>query len=75
MRIDALLFGESAGRIVVSCARRHLAPLLELTARRKVPAAAIGSVGGTRLRLGGWVDAPVEELSAAWRGGLRTAMG
>jgi len=70
VRTDALLFGESAGRIVVSCERFHIEPLLALARRWGLPASIIGSVGGSRLTIGGWIDAPLEELSAAWRGGL-----
>jgi phosphoribosylformylglycinamidine synthase len=74
MRADAVLFGESAGRIVASCARFQLEPLTALAARHGVPAAVIGTVGGTRLSIGPWIDVPVEELSEAWRSGLRSAM-
>jgi len=72
---SALLFGESVGRIVVSCERRYVEPLLALAAKHNVPAAAIGAVGGTRLRIGTWIDCPVEDLSDAWRHGLPRALG
>jgi phosphoribosylformylglycinamidine synthase len=75
MRTDALLFGESSGRIVASCERYHLEPVEHLAARFKVPAAVIGRVGGSRLVIGPWIDAPVEELSLAWRSGLTAALG
>jgi len=74
LRTDALLFGESAGRIVVSCERRHLEPLLALATRHGVVAAEVGKVGGTRLTIGSWIEVPVEDLSAAWRSGLRSAL-
>jgi len=45
------LFGESPGRIVVSCRPRHL-PALELLARQHgLPAGSLGSVGGDRLAI------------------------
>ena len=75
IRTDALLFGESAGRIVVSCARRFAEPLMRLAARHAVPAAVIGRVGGPRLVIGSWIDAPVDELNQAWRTGLQNALG
>ncbi len=70
LRTDALLFGESTGRIVISCARGHVEPLLTLAERHDVPAAVIGRVGGTRLSIHPWVDVPVEDLAGAWRSGL-----
>ncbi|MBI4598090.1 MAG: phosphoribosylformylglycinamidine synthase subunit PurL [Candidatus Omnitrophica bacterium] len=71
LRADALLFGESAGRIVVSCARHHLELLEQLAQRHKVPFAVIGRVGGSRLMLHPWIDLPVDELSTAWHSALR----
>ncbi|HEV8149579.1 MAG TPA: phosphoribosylformylglycinamidine synthase subunit PurL [Gemmatimonadales bacterium] len=41
----ALLYGEDAGRVVVSCAAGHSAQLLTLAAEYGVPAAAVGEVG------------------------------
>ena len=74
IRTDALLFGESAGRIVVSCERRCVEPLLSLARRRRVPAAVIGRVGGSRLTIDPWIDVPVGDLSHAWRTGFTNAM-
>jgi phosphoribosylformylglycinamidine synthase len=74
IRTDALLFGESAGRIVVSCLRRHVGALEALAGRHGVVCAVIGRVGGPRLSILPWIDAPVDELSDAWRGGLRRAL-
>jgi phosphoribosylformylglycinamidine synthase len=74
IRVDALLFGESAGRIVVSCARRFVEPLAALAATHGVPTAVIGRVGGPRLTIGSWIDAPVDELSDAWRSGMENSL-
>jgi phosphoribosylformylglycinamidine synthase II len=49
IRDDALLFGESQSRILVTCRKADLARFLELAARRGVPAGAIGRTGGTAL--------------------------
>jgi phosphoribosylformylglycinamidine synthase subunit PurL len=43
--VDALLFGEAQGRIVVSCAGPDLARVLELAGDHGVPAVRIGTVG------------------------------
>ena len=74
IRPDALLFGESAGRIIVSCERRCVEAVLALAQRRRVPAAVIGYVGGPRLSIVPWIDVPIDELSAAWRSGLTAAL-
>ncbi len=74
-RTDAVLFGESAGRVVVSCERFHLESLLKLAMRCGVSASVIGNVGGTRLAIRPWIDAPVEDLNDAWRTGVETALG
>jgi phosphoribosylformylglycinamidine synthase subunit PurL len=43
--VDALLFGEAQGRIVVSCVASHVERVLELAREHAVPAARIGTVG------------------------------
>ena len=75
IRDDALLFGESAGRIVISCQRYHVERVEHLAVRHKVPMAVVGRVGGARLRIDSWIDAPVDELSDAWRSALPKALG
>jgi phosphoribosylformylglycinamidine synthase II len=73
LRPDALLFGESTGRVVT--ATREPGPLLALAEEVGVPARHIGETGGDRLRIrppGGspWIDAPVARLHAIWRGAI-----
>lgn len=74
IRTDALLFGESAGRILVTCEPRHVERLSALCQRAGVPAALIGHVGGTRLVMDGWINAPVAALNEAWRTALAKAL-
>jgi phosphoribosylformylglycinamidine (FGAM) synthase-like enzyme len=47
LRADALLFGESQSRMLVTCRKAEAARLLALASRRAVPAKLIGRVGGT----------------------------
>jgi phosphoribosylformylglycinamidine synthase len=47
LRADALLFGESQSRILVTCRRKDLGGLMKSAGGRGVPARAIGRVGGT----------------------------
>ena len=69
IRPEALLFGESTGRVVVS--GEDAESLLALAAEHGVPARRIGETGGGRLRLGppggpAWIDLEVERLLECW---------
>jgi len=69
LRPDALLFGESAGRVVVTCADPER--LAALAAEHGVPIHRIGRTGGDRLAIrsgtgASWIDAPVADLHACW---------
>jgi phosphoribosylformylglycinamidine synthase len=66
LRPDALLFGESHGRAVVSLRRRHLTRLREVAQRAEVPFAVIGEVRGTRLEIGDLVGLEVEAVHSRW---------
>jgi len=69
LRPDALLFGESPGRVVVATTR---APELLAAAREAgVPARRVGATGGERLVVHPpdgtpWIDAPVARLRELW---------
>jgi len=73
IRTDALLFGESAGRVVVSCDPGQEAGLLKLARRLGVPAAKIGTVGGRRLAINPWLDLSVDDVNRAWRNAFAPA--
>ncbi len=66
MRVDALLFGESQSRVILSLHRRHVARMRDLATAAGVPFVAIGEVGGRRLVIRPWIDVPVEELRRVW---------
>jgi phosphoribosylformylglycinamidine (FGAM) synthase-like enzyme len=70
IRGDALLFSESQSRIVVSLTETHLGELQEIAARHNVPLQVIGTVGSNRFMIQPLLNLPVEELRAAWTGGL-----
>ncbi len=70
MRGDALLFGESQSRIIVSIRERDLSRLTELAAREGVPVQVIGEVGGSRLVVQPLLQLPVEELKSIWSSSL-----
>ncbi|MDP7573262.1 MAG: AIR synthase-related protein, partial [Myxococcota bacterium] len=73
LRPDALLFGESTGRIIT--ASHDAGALLALARRHGIAAYEVGRTGGARLVIrppdgGVWIDADVAELHAAWAGAL-----
>jgi phosphoribosylformylglycinamidine synthase len=73
-RVEALLFGESAARAVVSCARRDLPALLERARELGVPAREIGETGGDRIRIEPGVDVGLAEAHDVWSRTLPEAL-
>jgi phosphoribosylformylglycinamidine synthase len=61
IRAEALLFGESASRAVLSLARENLEALLDLAQACDVPAVSIGQTGGDRIRIRPGVDVELAE--------------
>jgi phosphoribosylformylglycinamidine synthase len=70
MRRDAMLFGESQSRIIVSVAKEDISEFMSVTERHGAPAVVIGKAGGERLKIDGLIDIPVGELKAAWKDAL-----
>lgn len=70
-RPDALLFGETQSRILVTVKSSKLKKLLALAGKKGVKAAALGKTGGKkiRIRLKGkaLVNVPVEEVYKEWK--------
>ena len=73
LRPDALLFGESTGRVIATSAEPDA--LLALASERGVPARLVGETGGDRLVIGPepgpahagpWIDAAIEALHGRW---------
>jgi phosphoribosylformylglycinamidine synthase II len=74
IRPDALLFGESQSRIMLSLRRRHLGRVRELAAAADVPCAVLGEVRGRRLVVSPLIDVSVEEMQQAWTTALPRRM-
>ena len=64
-RRDALYFGESQSRVVISCAADAVDAVLEAAQAAGIAAARIGETGGSRLRVNGDIDAEVAALASA----------
>lgn len=76
-RLDALLFGETQSRVVVSCKPLDAVKVVERAKLMGVPAARIGTVGGDKLTLktaSGEFSAPLTELHDAWWNSIARAM-
>jgi phosphoribosylformylglycinamidine synthase subunit PurL len=68
--VTATLFGESASRAVVSVSPANVQSVLQLAREQGVPATAIGTTGGGRIKIAvageAALDSSVEEAEAAW---------
>ena len=77
LRLDALLFGETQSRVVVTTKALDAVKLVERAKLLGVPAVQIGTVGGDRLVLKtgrGEFSAPLGELHDAWWHAIARAM-
>jgi phosphoribosylformylglycinamidine synthase len=66
IRPDALLFGESQSRIIVSLRRRNVGRLRELATAADVPFEVLGEVRGRRLVISPLVDVGLAEMQQTW---------
>ena len=66
IRDDALLFGESQSRIVVSLSEKNLPILKEIAAKYKTPIEVLGEVGGDSLKCGNLIDIRIDKILKAW---------
>jgi phosphoribosylformylglycinamidine synthase len=76
-RLDALLFGETQSRVIVSCKPMDAVKVVERAKLMGVPATQIGKVGGERLTVktaGGEFSAPLTELHDTWWNSIARAM-
>lgn len=78
LRLDSLLFGETAGRIVVSVSSEGEGSLATLCTTHRVPFAKIGTTGGLRITLAvdgqPLLDAEAAELKGLHDGALEAAL-
>ena len=76
-RLDALLFGETQSRVVVSCHPHDAVKVVERAKLMGVPAVQIGKVGGDALTVKtaqGKFSAPLTELHDPWWNTIARAM-
>jgi len=74
IRTDALLFGESQSRIILSCHENYVEKLRIIAGKNKAPFRIIGATGGTELRILNKdkeiIGLGLEKLSQKWRESL-----
>jgi phosphoribosylformylglycinamidine synthase II len=76
-RLDALLFGETQSRVIISCKPLDAVKVVERAKLMGVPAIQIGKVGGDKLTVktvNGEFSAPLAELHDAWWNSIARAM-
>ena len=76
-RLDALLFGETQSRIVITCKPLDAVKVVERAKLMGVPAIQIGKVGGDKLTMktaSGEFSAPLTELHDPWWNSIARAM-
>jgi len=77
LRLDALLFGETQSRVVISCKALDAVKVVERARLMGVSAMQIGKVGGDQLTVktaGGEISVPLTELHDAWWNSIARAM-
>ena len=77
LRLDALLFGETQSRIVISCKALDAVKVVERAKLMGVPAVQIGKVDGDKLTVktsAGEFSAPLTELHDPWWNSIARAM-
>ncbi len=74
MRSDALLFGETQSRIVITSKDQNHQKILDLAKDRQIQAAVIGKTGGDRIIINHdgqkLLDVPVDDALKVWRGAI-----
>jgi len=67
-RKDALLFGETQSRIIISLPVQNLDSLKEIAHKYEVPLQTLGKVSGDSLKIKGLIELKIEVLTEAWKG-------
>lgn len=75
IRSDALLFGESQSRVIISVGEDHEEEVMSLASKNKVVCHPIGVVGGDRFVILGqreeeWINVSLQDLHSLWYHGF-----
>ena len=76
IRKDALLFGESQSRIILSCSKGSINQIKEIAGENKTPFQVIGNTGGKRLKISDGqkklINLDLEQMRKEWSGSIRS---
>ncbi len=75
LRPDALLFAETAGRVVVSVKERDLPAFLEMAREVRCPAVVIGKVTRKNFVINQLIQTTTQNLKQVWARGFETSLG
>jgi phosphoribosylformylglycinamidine synthase II len=75
IRPDGVLFGEDQSRIVLSVRPDSATAIIEIAGRRGVKATILGTVGGDRLCIAGYIDRSVRGLASKYNRAISTLVG
>ncbi|MFH0913604.1 MAG: phosphoribosylformylglycinamidine synthase subunit PurL [Candidatus Omnitrophota bacterium] len=74
IRSDALLFGETQSRIILSVKPKNVKKMLQIAKKNKAPVSIIGEVAGTRLIINRLINIPLSDLYKAWRNAIENCI-
>ncbi|MDD5427097.1 MAG: phosphoribosylformylglycinamidine synthase subunit PurL [candidate division Zixibacteria bacterium] len=74
IRTDCLLFGEAPSRIIITCSPEFSDDIENYFNKNRLPIAKIGEVGGIRLKINDYLDAPLEKLSDTYYNSMNRFM-
>ena len=74
IRKDALLFGESQSRIILSAKQNNADKILQIAKENNVPASIIGKVEGKKVVIGDLIDISLNDASQAWSKAIEKAL-
>ena len=66
IRKDALLFGETQSRVILSAKQKNVQKIMQIARNNKTPIAVIGKVGGNKLIINRFINTSVNDLYKAW---------
>ena len=66
LRTDALLFGESLSRVVISCSAKNADTLANHFKTANVTCKKIGTVGGAMLQINNCINLPIDQMTHAF---------
>ena len=75
IRADALLFGESQSRIIVSCSPKAQSKIEDIAKKHKAPYQVIGAVGSKKLKIDDFIELSVDSLHDLWKMAIPKLMG